>query len=153
MHLFEDCSLWRNICVRFLIVQYLYNAFNPHLRGPWVHIGYSIPEYKNVLKNLWQHYCFINLKTYVKRQYFGLGLQIVSLFLYIGTYMAFKTVSIIQSHGHVNEGFKWKSLFILFSISQKYLFGGLLSLTVILFWQQSIWRSAQCRAYSGMRSV
>ena len=37
----------------------------PHLRGPWVHIWFSIPE-KNVLKNLWKHYCFIHLKTYVK---------------------------------------------------------------------------------------
>ena len=31
------------------------------------------------------HYRFINLKTYVERQYFGLGIQIVSLFLYTGT--------------------------------------------------------------------
>ena len=46
----------------------------------------SIPELKkNVLKNLWKHYCFINLRAYVKGQYFGLGIQIVSIFLYIVT--------------------------------------------------------------------
>ena len=28
---------------------------------------------------------FHNFKTYVERQYFGLGVQIVTLFLYIGT--------------------------------------------------------------------
>ena len=28
---------------------------------------------------------FINLKAYVKRQYIGQGIQIVSLFLYMGT--------------------------------------------------------------------
>ena len=26
-----------------------------------------------------KHHCFINLKTYIERQYFGLGIQIVSL--------------------------------------------------------------------------
>ena len=50
--------------------------------APWVHIEYSA---KNVLQHLWKHYCFINLKTYVERQYFGLGIQTVSIFLYIGT--------------------------------------------------------------------
>ena len=28
-------------------------------------IWYSIPDFKKVLKNLWRHFCFINLKTYV----------------------------------------------------------------------------------------
>ena len=37
------------------------------------------------LKTYEKYYCFINLKTYVERQYFRLGLQIVSLFVYIGT--------------------------------------------------------------------
>ena len=32
-----------------------------------------------------KHHCFINLKTYIERQYFGLGIQIVSL-MYIGTF-------------------------------------------------------------------
>ena len=49
-------------------------------------IEYSIPEFRKIeLKNFCKHYCIINLKTYVERQSFALGIQIISLFLYIGT--------------------------------------------------------------------
>ena len=68
----------------------------------WVHIEYSIPEFKNVLKNLWKYYCYIKLTTYVERQYFGRGIQIVSITFYIGTLgdMAIKSC---EYHGQVNE--------------------------------------------------
>ena len=49
---------------------------------------------------------FHKFKTYVERKYFGLGIQIVSLFLYryVGTYreLAFKAVSTEQCVGSVS---------------------------------------------------
>ena len=51
---------------------------------------------------------FHNFKTYVERQYFGLGVQIVTLFLYIGTLGEMTIQSceyhIQESHCHVNKG-------------------------------------------------
>ena len=51
---------------------------------------------------------FHKFKYICKRPYFELGIQIVSLFLYIGT-LGEKTLQsyeyhILKSHGHVNEG-------------------------------------------------
>ena len=63
-------SMNPSINIRGLVPD-IHTHLNPHLHGPWVHIEYSIPELQNVLKNLWKHYCFINLNTYVERQYFG----------------------------------------------------------------------------------
>ena len=55
--------------------------FNPLLRGPWVSysIWYSIPC------RLKKMYLKTHKSIIVSWQYFGLGIQIVLLFLYIGT--------------------------------------------------------------------
>ena len=78
-------------------------SFTQHLECIW---NTQLQNLKNILKNLCKHYCFIKLKTCFQRQYFELGIQIVSLLVYSGT-LGEKAIQSCDEYHMVQRPRKW----------------------------------------------